>query len=109
MVLTALRGMVATTRLLYKNPQIETHNTTMLSDVLYVCETWSLTLREEQRLRVFVDIVLSRTTGPERENGECCTNRSVIICTLHENYCGKQCKKVDMKGVCRRGETTLKM
>jgi hypothetical protein len=30
---------------------------------LYVCETWSLTLREEQRLRVFENRVLRRIFG----------------------------------------------
>jgi hypothetical protein len=35
--------------------------------VLYGCETWSLTLREEHRLRVFENRVLSRIFGPKRE------------------------------------------
>jgi hypothetical protein len=34
---------------------------------LYGCETWSLTLREEHRLRVFQDTVLRRIFGPKRE------------------------------------------
>ena len=34
---------------------------------LYGCETWSLTLREECRLRVFEDRVLRRIFGPERD------------------------------------------
>jgi len=34
--------------------------------VLYGCETWSLTLREERRLRVFEKRVLRRIFGPER-------------------------------------------
>jgi hypothetical protein len=34
--------------------------------VLYGCETWSLTLREERRLRVFVDRVLRRIFEPKR-------------------------------------------
>ena len=39
--------------------------------VLYGCETWSLTLREESRLRVFENRILRRTFGPKRdENGE---------------------------------------
>jgi hypothetical protein len=37
----------------------------MLSVVLYRCETWSLTLREEHRLRVFEDRVLRRIFGPK--------------------------------------------
>jgi hypothetical protein len=35
--------------------------------VLYGCETWSLALREEHRLRVFEDRVLRRISGPKRE------------------------------------------
>jgi hypothetical protein len=34
--------------------------------VLYGCETWSLTLREEQRLRVFENRVLRKIFGPTR-------------------------------------------
>jgi hypothetical protein len=37
------------------------------SVVLYGCETWSVTLREEHRLRVFENTVLSRTFGPKRD------------------------------------------
>jgi hypothetical protein len=35
--------------------------------VLYGCETWSLTLREEHRLRVFENRVLRRIFGPRRD------------------------------------------
>ena len=35
--------------------------------VLYGCETWSLTLREEHRLRVFENRVLRRVFGPKRD------------------------------------------
>jgi hypothetical protein len=38
----------------------------ILPVVLYGCETWSLTLREEHRLRVFENRVLRRTFGPKR-------------------------------------------
>ena len=34
---------------------------------LYGCETWSLTLREERRLRVFENRVLRRIFGPKRD------------------------------------------
>jgi hypothetical protein len=37
------------------------------SAVLYGCETWSLTLREERRLRVFENRVLRRVFGPKRD------------------------------------------
>ena len=35
--------------------------------VLYGCETWPLTLREERRLRVFENRVLRRVFGPKRD------------------------------------------
>jgi hypothetical protein len=35
--------------------------------VLYGCETWSLILREEYRLRVFENRVVRRISGPERD------------------------------------------
>jgi hypothetical protein len=35
--------------------------------VLYGCETWSLTLREEHRLREFKNRVLRRIFGPKRD------------------------------------------
>jgi hypothetical protein len=40
---------------------------------LYGCETWSLTLREEHRLKVFENRVLRRIFGPKRDEvtGEC--------------------------------------
>jgi len=38
-----------------------------LTVVLYGCETWSYTVREEHRLRVFEDRVLRRIFGPKRE------------------------------------------
>ena len=41
--------------------------TIILPVVLYGCETWSLTLREERRLRVFENRVLRRIFGPTRD------------------------------------------
>ena len=41
--------------------------TTILPVVLYGFETWSLTLREERRLRVFENGVLRRVFGPKRD------------------------------------------
>ena len=35
--------------------------------VFYGCETWSLTLREERKLRVFENMVLRRIFGPRRD------------------------------------------
>ena len=39
----------------------------MLPVVLYGCEAWSLTLREERKLRVFENMVLRRIFGPRRD------------------------------------------
>jgi hypothetical protein len=39
----------------------------MLPVVLYGCITWSLTLREERRLRAFENRVLRRIFGPRRD------------------------------------------
>jgi hypothetical protein len=35
--------------------------------VLYGCETWSLTLREEHRLKIFENKVLRKIFGPKRD------------------------------------------
>jgi hypothetical protein len=53
--------------LLSKNTKIRVHRSIILTVVLYGCETWSLTLREEQRLRVFKNRVLRRIFGPKRD------------------------------------------
>jgi len=46
---------------------IKMYETTILPFVLCGCETWSLTLREEHRLRMFENRVLRRIFGPKRE------------------------------------------
>jgi len=43
------------------------YRTIVLPVVLYGCETWSLTLREERKLRVFENMVLRRIFGPRRD------------------------------------------
>ena len=58
-------------RLLFKNLKIKIYKTIILPVVLYGCETRSLTLREESRLRVFENRIQRRIFGPKREeNGE---------------------------------------
>jgi hypothetical protein len=47
--------------------KIKIYRTIILPVVLYGCETWSLTLREERRLRVFENRVWRRVFGPERD------------------------------------------
>jgi len=54
-------------RLLSKNLKIKIYRTVILPIVLYGCETWSLTLREERKLSVFENMVLRRIFGPRRD------------------------------------------
>jgi hypothetical protein len=60
-------------RLLSRNVKAKIYKTIILPVVLHGCETWSLTLREEHRLRVFENRVLRRIFGPKRNEvtGEC--------------------------------------
>ena len=53
-------------RLLSKNLKIKIYRTIILPIVLYGCETWSLTLLEDRKLRVFGNMVLRRIFGPRR-------------------------------------------
>jgi hypothetical protein len=53
--------------LLSKNTKIKIYRSIILPVVLYGCETWSLTLREEHRLRVFENRVLRRIFGPKKD------------------------------------------
>jgi hypothetical protein len=57
---------ILSSRLIAKNPKIKIYKTVILPVVLYGCETWSLTLREEHRLRVSENRVLG-IFGPKRE------------------------------------------
>ena len=54
-------------RLLSKNLKIKLYRIIILLVVLYRCESWSLTLREEKKLRVFENMVLRRLFGPRRD------------------------------------------
>jgi len=67
-------------RLLSKNLKIDIYRNIILPVLLYGCETWSLTLREERTLRVFQSMVLRRIFGPRRDevtgNGGVCITRS---------------------------------
>jgi len=56
-------------RLLSKNLKIKVYRTIIVLVVLYGCETWSLTLRAERKLRVFENMVLRRIFGPRRVEG----------------------------------------
>ena len=52
---------------LSKNLKIKIYRNKILPFVMYGCETWSLTLREERRLRVFENRVLRGILGPKRD------------------------------------------
>ena len=64
---------------------IKIYRTIILPVVLYGCETWSLTLRDEHRLRVFENRVLRRVFGPKRDEvtGEWrkLHNEGLVICS----------------------------
>jgi hypothetical protein len=75
-------------RLLSKNVKIRIHKAIILLVDLYGCETWSLTLREEHRLRVFENRVLRTIFGPNRHEvaGKLrkLHNEDFVICTLRQ-------------------------
>ena len=69
------------------------YRTIILPVVLYGCETWSLILSEECRLRVFEDRVLRRIFGPKRDEGtgdwRKLLNEEIMICTVHQIFFGR--------------------
>jgi hypothetical protein len=73
-------------RLLPKNLKIKIHKSTILPNVLYGCETWSLTLREERRLTVFENMVLRRIFWP-KENELTGEWRKLHNEELNDLYC----------------------
>jgi hypothetical protein len=87
-------------RLLSKNTKIRVYRTIIIPVALYGCETWFLTLREEQRLRVLENRVLRRIFGPKREEaaGEWrrLHNEELVLNTKH--YSGKPIEKKEMGG-----------
>jgi len=72
--------------LLSKNLKIKIYGTKIVPVVLYGCETWSLIVREERRLRVFKNGVLRRIFGPKRDEvtREC---RKLHNEELNDLYC----------------------
>jgi hypothetical protein len=56
-----------TSRLLSRNLKIKIYRAIILPVVLYGCKTWSLTLMEERRLKVFENRVLRRVFGRKRD------------------------------------------
>jgi hypothetical protein len=72
------------------NVNIRIYKTKILPVVLYECETWSLTLKEEHRLRVFENRALRLIFGQKRNEvtGEWrnCITRSLMIFVLFAKY-----------------------
>ena len=68
------------------NLEIKIYKTIILPVVLYGCETWSFTLKEERKLRVFENRIQRRIFGPMRdENGNVqgLTMRKFIVFSVH--------------------------
>jgi hypothetical protein len=61
-----VQGLLSSS-LLSKNTKIKIDRSIIFPVVLYGCETWSHTLREEHRLRMFENRVLRRIFGPKRD------------------------------------------
>ena len=57
---------ILSSRFLSRKLKVKTYKAIILPIVLYGCETWSLTLREEHRLRVFEDKVLRKICGAKK-------------------------------------------
>jgi hypothetical protein len=70
-----------------KKLKIRIYKTIILPVVLYGCETWSLTLREEHRLRVFENRVLRRIFGQKRDEvtGEWRKLNNEELCDLYSS------------------------
>jgi hypothetical protein len=64
------------------------YETVILPVVLYRCEIWSLTLREEHRLVAFENSVLRRTFGPKRDEvtGEWRKRRASLFVLFAKYY-----------------------
>jgi hypothetical protein len=93
-------------RLLSRNVKVKIYKTIILPVVLYGCETWCLTLREEHRLTVFENRVLRRIFGPKRDEvtGEW---RKLYHEELHNLYSSPDIKSRRMRWaghVARMGE-----
>ena len=89
-------------RLLSKNVKINIYRTIILPVVLYGCETWSLTLREERRLRVFENRVLRRGFGPKEDEvtGEWTKLHNEELRDLTQYCAGGKIEKNEMGGAC---------
>jgi hypothetical protein len=89
---------------LSKNIKIKIYRTKMLPVILYGCETCSLALREERRLRVFENRMLRKVLWSKRDeitgSGEDYITRSFVICTAHQILFGRPNKKDELGTAC---------
>jgi hypothetical protein len=98
-----------------KNVKIETYRTVILHVILSGCETWSLTLKEECRLRVFENRVLRRIFGPMRDEvtGEWrrlhnkelyalySSSNTVRVVKLGLMWAGRVARMAESRGACK--------
>jgi hypothetical protein len=66
-MLATIQFSLLSSRLLSRNVKVKIYKTIMLPVVLYGCDTWSLMLREEHRLRVFENSFLRNIFGRKRD------------------------------------------
>ncbi|KAJ4443953.1 hypothetical protein ANN_05742 [Periplaneta americana] len=80
-------GIDLNSSLLSKNLKVRIYKTVILPVVLYGCETWTLTLREKERLRVFENKILRKIFGAKRDEvtGEWRKLHNVELHVLHSS------------------------
>ena len=86
-------------KLLSKNLKIKIYRTVMLPVVLYGCETWSLTLREERKLRVFENRVLRRLHNEELNDLYSSPNIVRVIKSRRMRWAGHVARIGEERGV----------
>jgi hypothetical protein len=104
----------SSSHLISKNLKIKIYKTVIFLVVLYVCKTWSLTLREECRLRIF-EKVLRKIFGPKRKEDKSwrklhndelhnlysSPNIVRLIKSRWMRYAGHVTRRGEGRGVCR--------
>ena len=86
-----------------QNLKTNTYRTIILPVFLYGCEIWSLTAREERKLRVFENMVLRRIFGPRRDGvtGEWRRLHNEELNGLYSSLCaGDKIEKNEMGWTC---------
>jgi hypothetical protein len=91
-------------RLLSKNLKIKIYRNIILPVVCFGCETWSLRLREEHRLRVFENRVLRRIFRPKRDEVRGKWKKTTCSILLTQYCACDKIEKNEMGGVCSADE-----